>query len=92
MKLQEIMERTNIPQVGLAKALIKDAIHLIKSSYPEEIRVDKQNIIDGESEYILPYNMIQLKSISIKDTNDKKYKQIRRLAGKSIVREDTDPE
>ena len=92
MKLQEIMERTNIPNVGLAKALIKDAIHLIKSSYPEEIRVDKQNIIDGESEYILPYNMIQLKSISIKDTNDKKYKQIRRLANKPIVREDTDPE
>jgi hypothetical protein len=92
MKLQEIMERTNIPQVGLAKALIKDAIHLIKSSYPEEIRIDKQNIIDGESEYILPYNMIQLKSISIKDTNDNKYKQIRRLASKPIVREDTDPE
>jgi hypothetical protein len=92
MKLQEIMERTNIPQVGLAKALIKDAIHLIKSSYPEEIRIDKQNIIDGESEYILPYNMIQLKSISIKDTSDNKYKQIRRLASKPIVREDTDPE
>ena len=86
------MERTNIPNVGLAKALIKDAIHLINSSYPEEIRVDKQNIIDGESEYILPYNMIQLKSISIKDTNDNKYKQIRRLASKPIVREDTDPE
>ena len=86
------MERTNIPQVGLAKALIKDAIHLIKSSYPEEIRVDKQNIIDGESEYILPYNMIQLKSISIKDTSDNKYKQIRRLASNPIVREDTDPE
>ena len=92
MKLQEIMERTNIPNVGLAKALIKDAIHLIKSSYPEEIRTDKQNIIDGESEYILPYNMIQLKSISIKDTNDNKYKQIRRLASSPIVREDTDPE
>ena len=92
MKLQEIMERTNIPQVGLAKALVKDAIQILKSSYPEEIRVDKQNIIDGESEYILPYNMIQLKSISIKDTNDKKYKQIRRLASSPIVREDTDPE
>ena len=92
MKLQEIMERTNIPQVGLAKALVKDAIQILKSSYPEEIRVDKQNVIDGESEYILPYDMIQLKSISIKDTNDNKYKQIRRLAGKPIVREDTDPE
>ena len=92
MKLQEIMERTNIPQVGLAKALVKDAIQILKSSYPEEIRVDKQNVIDGESEYILPYDMIQLKSISIKDTNDNKYKLIRRLAGKPIVREDTDPE
>ena len=47
MKLQEIMERTNIPQVGLAKALIKDAIQILKSSYPEEIRGDKQNVIDG---------------------------------------------
>ena len=92
MKLQEIMERTNIPQVGLAKALVKDAIQILKSSYPEEIRVDKQNVIDGESEYILPYDIVHLKSISIKDTNDKKYKQIRRLSGKPIVREDTDPE
>ena len=84
MKLQEIMERTNIPQVGLAKALIKDAIHLIKSSYPEEIRVDKQNIIDGESEYILPYNMIQLKSISIKDTNGS-YKEVYSILNPSVI-------
>ena len=92
MTVQEIMERVGSKEPTLIMAYLKDAIHLIKSSYPEEIRVDKQNIIDGESEYILPYNMIQLKSISIKDTNDKKYKQIRRLASKPIVREDTDPE
>jgi hypothetical protein len=36
--------------------------------------------------------MIALKSISVKDTNDSKYKRIRRLAHNPIVSEDTDPE
>ena len=92
MTILEIMERTNLKQIGLARAMIKDAIHLIKASYPEEIKVDKQNIIDGEREYILPSDLVQLKSISIKDTNDKKYKKIRRLVSDAIVREDTEPE
>jgi len=92
MTIQEIMERTSINQVGLTKAWIKDAINIIKSGNFEELKEDKQNIIDGEREYILPYDMIALKSISIKDTNDKKYKRIRRLSSETVVREDTDPE
>jgi len=35
--------------------------------------------------------MVRLKSISVKDTNDKKYKKIRRLIHDPTVREDTDP-
>ena len=92
MTIQEIMERTSINQVGLTKAWIKDAINIIKSGNFEELKEDKQNIIDGEREYILPHDMIALKSISIKDTNDKKYKRIRRLSSETVVREDTDPE
>ena len=92
MTLQEIMERTSINQLGLTKAWIKDAINIIKSGSFEEVKEDKQNIIDGEREYIIPYDMIALKSISIKDTNDKKYKRIRRLSSETVVREDTDPE
>ena len=92
MKLQEIMERVGIKETGLAKAWSKDAIHLIRSQSPELIKVDKQNIIDGEQEYILPADLIQIKSISVKDTSDKKYKKIRRMTSPATVREDTDPE
>jgi|TARA_R100000049_G_C1908708_1_gene56628 hypothetical protein len=92
MKLQEIMERTGLKETGLAKAWAKDALHLIRSQTPELIKVDRQNIIDGEQEYILPADLIQIKSISVKDTNDKKYKKIRRMAFPSVIREDTDPE
>ena len=37
-------------------------------------------------------NIIKLRSISVKDTNDSKYKKIRRLAYDPVVTEDTDPE
>lgn len=92
MTLQEIMERTGIKETGLAKAWVKDAFNLIKSQSPENIKVNKQNIIDGEREYIAPSDMIQLLSVSIKDTQDSKYKKIRRLSGNATVTEDTDPE
>ena len=92
MKLQEIMERTGLKETGLAKAWAKDAIHLIRSQQSELIKVDKQNIIDGEREYILPADMISLVSISVKDTTDSKYKKIRRIASDITIREDTDPE
>jgi hypothetical protein len=90
--LQEIMERTGLKETGLAKAWIKDAIQLIRSQYPEKIKVDKQNIIDGEREYILPADMISLLSISVKDTTDNKYKRIRRISNDIVLKEDTEPE
>ena len=92
MKLQEIMERTGLKETGLAKAWAQDALHLIRSQQSELIKVDKQNIIDGEREYILPADMISLVSISVKDTTDKKYKKIRRISNDIVVKEDTDPE
>jgi hypothetical protein len=92
MKVKEIMERTGISSTGLVLSYIKDAMHIIKSSHGEEIKVNKQNIIDGEREYILPLDMVSLKSVSIKDTSDGKYKNIKRLAFDPIVSEDTSPE
>ena len=92
MTIQEIMERTGLKETGLAKAWVKDAIQLIRSQYPEKIKVDKQNIIDGEREYILPADMISLLSISVKDTTDNKYKRIRRISNDIVLKEDTEPE
>tara|TARA_R100000152_G_scaffold20690_1_gene15290 strand:+ start:652 stop:930 length:279 start_codon:yes stop_codon:yes gene_type:complete len=92
MTLQEIMERTGVKETGLAKAWVKDAFNLIKSQSPENIKVNKQNIIDGEREYVAPSDMIQLLSVSIKDTQDNKYKKIRRVTNNIKIAEDTDPE
>ena len=86
------MERSGNKNPALVKAFVKDAINILKSGNFEEMRENKQNIIDGQREYILPADVIAVKSISVKDTNDKKYKKIRRLSSESIVREDTDPE
>tara|TARA_R100000700_G_C3176103_1_gene151022 strand:+ start:1061 stop:1339 length:279 start_codon:yes stop_codon:yes gene_type:complete len=92
MTIKEMMERAGVNSTGLALAWIKDAVHAIKSSHGEEIKSNKQNIIDGEREYILPLNMVSLKSVSILDTSDDKYKKIKRLAYDPIVSEDTSPE
>ena len=92
MKVQEIMERVGMRETGLALAWIKDAIHLIQSSYGENLATWKTNITDGTRAYPFPANMIKLRSISVKDTNDSKYKRIRRLVHNPVVSEDTDPE
>ena len=86
------MERVGMRETGLALAWIKDAFHLIQSNVKEHVKVQKSNIIDGIREYPFPADMVALKSISIKDTNDSKYKRIRRLVHNPVVSEDTDPE
>ena len=92
MTVLEIMERTDTEDTTLTVAWIKDAIHLIQSNTDENVATWKTNITDGTREYPLPANLIRVKSISVKDTNDKKYKKIRRLVHDQTVREDTDPE
>jgi|TARA_R110002020_G_scaffold362788_1_gene575086 hypothetical protein len=91
MTVLEIMERAGSDNTTLTVAWIKDAIHLIQSNYDDNVATWKTNITDGTREYPFPANMVRLKSISVKDTNDKKYKKIRRLIHDPTVREDTDP-
>ena len=92
MTVQEIMERAGTKDTSLVLAWLKDAIHLIQSSSTDKLKVVKYNIIDGEREYLLPQDLIAVKSVAVKDTNDKKYKRIKRLVHDPIIREDTDPE
>ena len=92
MTVLEIMERSGVEGTTLALAWLKDAVHLIQSNTKERLKVEKYNIIDGEREYLLPQDLIAIKSISVKDTNDNKYKRIKRLVHDPVVREDTDPE
>ena len=91
MTVLEIMERAGSDNTTLTVAWIKDAIHLIQSNYDDNVATWKTNITDGTRDYPFPANMVRLKSISVKDTNDDKYKKIRRLIHDPTVREDTDP-
>ena len=92
MTVQEIMERAGTKDTSLVLAWLKDAVHLIQSSSTDKLKVVKYNIIDGEREYLLPQDLIAVKSVAVKDTNEKKYKRIKRLVHDPIIREDTDPE
>ena len=92
MTVQEIMERANMKESGLALAWLKDEFHLLQSNSSEDLKAVKYNIIDGERDYLLPQDMIELKHISVKDTSDDKYKRIRRLTSQPYMVEDTDPE
>jgi len=92
MTVLEMMERSGMKNTTLAVAFIKDAIHLMQSQVDVHTATWKTNITDGTREYPFPANMIRLNNISIKDTNDSKYKRIRRLSHKPLVSEDTDPE
>jgi hypothetical protein len=92
MTIQELMERANMKESGLALAWLKDAFHLLQSNSTEDLKTVKYNIIDGERDYLIPQDMIALKSVSVYDTSDQKYKKIRRLNVQPLISEDTDPE
>ena len=85
------MERSGLDKESLTIAYIKDALHLVNSSYDENIAEWKTDITDGIREYDFPANLIKLRSVSVKDTNDDKYKRIRRLTEEPIVIEDVSP-
>lgn len=92
MTVQELIERAGTKEPTLAIAWMKDAFHLIQSNAKESTKIQKNNIIDGIRKYPLPADMIGLKSISVLDTTDSKYKKIRRIVQEPIVTEDTSPE
>jgi len=92
MTVLELMERAGTKETTLALAWIKDAVHLIQSSTSERTKVVKYNVIDGERDYLIPQDLVSIKSISIKNRNDKKYKKIRRIVQDLVIKEDTEPE
>ena len=95
MTLKEVMERTGLKETGVAVAWVKDAINLMQSQVDENVTdwiADINAVSDGDDNiYPFPANMIRLLSVSVKDTNEDKYKRIRRLAGGLTLVEDISP-
>jgi len=91
MTIQEIMQRAKTKDTNLVISYIKDAVHLIRSQYDEHTKTYTIDLIDGIRDYPMPSDMIKLKSVSVKDTNDDKYKRIRRLVYSPTVEKDNSP-
>jgi len=91
MTVLEVMERIGVRDTARTIAYIKDALLNIKSNTQEEIVSEKQNIISGVRDYRLPADKIAIVGISVLDTDDDKYKQIRELKGDIVLTEDTSP-
>tara|TARA_R100001463_G_scaffold43080_2_gene90005 strand:+ start:8087 stop:8365 length:279 start_codon:yes stop_codon:yes gene_type:complete len=90
--IQEIMERTGTNETGLVIAWVKDAMHLIQSTYNENIGTWQTNITDGVRDYPIPANLIKVMSISVLDTQKDKYLRIRRLPHQPLMIKDNSPE
>ena len=59
MTILEMMERANTRDTNLAIAWIKDAIHAMESTYSENLKVDKQDIVksaDGDDNQYVDCN------------------------------------
>jgi len=91
MTVQEIMERTGTNETGLVIAWLKDAIHLIQSTYNENIATWQTNVTKGVRDYPLPANLIKIGSILILDTQKDKYMRIRRLPQQPNMVKDNSP-
>ena len=93
MTVLEVMERVGMKETTLAIAWIKDAIHLVQSQYDDNVATWKTDINKAsttvDNKYAFPVNLIKMKSISILDTNDDKYKKIRRMSVDATTTEDT---
>ena len=92
MTIQEIMERTGTNETGLVIAWVKDALHLIQSTYNENVGTWQTDVTDGVRDYAIPANLIKIMSVSVKDTQKDKYMRIRRLVHQPMMVKDNTPE
>ena len=94
MKVLELMERAGTRDTNLVLAWIKDAIHTIESAQnkPLNLRTKKLTITKNTRDYDLPTDLISIRNISVLDTeDDNKFKMIKRMVGKPVITEDTNP-
>lgn len=81
MKVEEIMERSGINQTGQAIAYIKDAMEEINTLTEVNIKATKEDIVEGQRIYNLPFQAIKLTDIRVKNHLNSKdeYRSIPRL-------------
>ena len=92
MTVLEIMERSGMTKSKLAVEFIKDAMQLIGSNSKDNMGIWTTNVIKGTRDYAIPADCHAIDGISILDSNDDRYKRIRRLTKDPTMMLDNSPE
>ena len=89
MTMQELMERVGDKRFSYVKSLLKDALAEIQTITNDNVGTFTTDIANGQMEYGTPSNMIELKSVKVKndDSDDVRYYPIKRTYDMNIVEE-----
>ena len=89
MKVQEVMERANMTETGLAIAYIKDALEEINMISPTHVTTVRIDITENQRYYDLPHDMVKLTDVRcLNHFNSKdEYRTIPRLLYKPRLKD-----
>ena len=68
MKVKELMELVGETRFNLVKNLMEDGMSEIQALTNENVTQYTSNLVGNQTAYNLPANLVQVKSVKIKDT------------------------
>ncbi len=88
MTVKELMEVVGEKRFNYIKILIRDAMIEMEQLTNENVVQYTSDLVNGESMYDLPSNMVKLDAIKIKNSSTGKYEPINRVVPVDGIKED----
>ena len=79
MKIKELMELTGETRFNLIKVLINDALNEIQLRTKENITQYTTDLVNDQSAYNLPSNLVQVTNVKIKNDRSDYFEPINRI-------------
>jgi uncharacterized protein YbcI len=79
MTIKELMEVVGETRFNYIKILMRDALIEMEQLTNENVVQYTSDIIENQSSYDLPSNMVKLDSVKVKNTKTGKYEPIKRI-------------
>lgn len=90
MKFIEMMQRAGLEDFGIAKSYLKTGLTEMESIVADKVKMSGASLAKFQRYYTLPTDMIDLKSVMVYDSGEKKYIRVPRLKDISTVDTDND--
>tara|TARA_R110002110_G_scaffold150932_4_gene343033 strand:- start:318 stop:581 length:264 start_codon:yes stop_codon:yes gene_type:complete len=79
MKVKELMELTGETRFNFVKVLINDALNEIQLRTKENITQYTTDLVNGQSSYNLPSNLVQVTNVKIKNPKSEYFEPLNRI-------------